>query len=316
MGVGVDTHPRLVQTADIIADSRSLHSQRSQLVYSEHNSNISYQRRASREILHLSCLSFRLSIGLHFTIMAATSTKLGLQFSQTGPLQSYSKIRTTTSRRQISSAILSPRPRTHSHLVQPSSLAVLATKSAQSTLPPPLFTPSLSRSRNASTTSNPDSRSDVLDWNTFFSLRTSRRRYALTSSILTSAGSTTAAIVAFSEIPDLANTVQSIIPTDPFVSMGVATFGATFFGWLIGPAFGNAVWRLLHRSRLPEFTIKEKAFFERIKKHRVNPSGASTNNPVPDFYGEKVGSVAGYRRWLKDQRAFNRKRGGSYPSKV
>lgn len=32
-------------------------------------------------------------------------------------------------------------------------------------------------------------------------------------------------------------------------------------------------------------------------------------NPVPDYYGEKIGSVAGYRRWLKDQRAFNLKTG-------
>jgi import inner membrane translocase subunit TIM23 len=31
-------------------------------------------------------------------------------------------------------------------------------------------------------------------------------------------------------------------------------------------------------------------------------------NPVPDYYGEKIGSVAGYRQWLKDQRAFNKKR--------
>jgi len=98
--------------------------------------------------------------------------------------------------------------------------------------------------------------------------------------------------------------------------MGIATFGATFLGWLIGPAFGNSLWRLLHRTRLPEFTIKERAFFDRIKKHRVNPSGASTNNPVPDFYGEKVGSVSGYRRWLKDQRAFNRKKEGNYPSTI
>lgn len=248
--------------------------------------------------------------------MSATSTKLGLQLSQTGPLQSYTKICTTTSRRHISSAILSQRPQSHSHRLQPPSRASMAANPPPSTPPAPLFTPSLCKTRNASTTSSSDSKSDVLDWNTFFDLRTSRRRYALTSSILTSIGSTSAAIAAFSEIPDLANSVQAIIPTDPFISMGIATFGATFFGWLIGPAFGNTIWRLLHRSRLPEFTIKEKAFFERIKKHRVNPSGASTNNPVPDFYGEKVGSVAGYRRWLKDQRAFNRKRGGSYPTKV
>ena len=29
---------------------------------------------------------------------------------------------------------------------------------------------------------------------------------------------------------------------------------------------------------------------------------------VPDFYGEKIQSVAGYRRWLKDQRAFTKKK--------
>ncbi|KEF63029.1 uncharacterized protein A1O9_01005 [Exophiala aquamarina CBS 119918] len=248
--------------------------------------------------------------------MSAASTKLGLQLSQTGALQSYPKIHTTTSRRHISSVILSKRPRAQSRYLQPSGLAPLAANPLQSSPPSSFFTPSLCKTRHASTTSSssPDSKSDVLDWNSFFALRTSRRRYALASSILTSIGSTSAAIIAFSEIPDLANSVQAIVPTDPFISMGLATFGATFFGWLIGPAFGNTIWRLLHRSRLPEFTMKEKAFFERIKKHRVNPSGASTNNPVPDFYGEKVGSVSGYRRWLKDQRAFNRKRGGTYPT--
>jgi import inner membrane translocase subunit TIM23 len=33
---------------------------------------------------------------------------------------------------------------------------------------------------------------------------------------------------------------------------------------------------------------------------------------VPDFYGEKISSVAGYRQWLRDQRAFNKKKGGSF----
>ena len=97
--------------------------------------------------------------------------------------------------------------------------------------------------------------------------------------------------------------------------MGIATFAAVLVGWLIGPFFGNAVWRVVKgKSAGVEFTAKEKAFFERIKRHRVNPQGASTNNPVPDYYGEKVGSVGGYRRWLKDQRAFNRKREGTFVS--
>jgi import inner membrane translocase subunit TIM23 len=112
----------------------------------------------------------------------------------------------------------------------------------------------------------------------------------------------------------VADWIGKIIPLDPFVSMGIATFGAALLGWLIGPFFGNAVWQALHRRVAAEFMKKERAFFERIKGHRVDPRGASTNNPVPDYYGEKVGSVQGYRRWLKDQRAFNRKRGGSFVS--
>jgi import inner membrane translocase subunit TIM23 len=53
---------------------------------------------------------------------------------------------------------------------------------------------------------------------------------------------------------------------------------------------------------------KETEFFHRIKKHRVDPTSSSLGNPVPDYYGEKIGSVTDYRRWLKDQRAFNLKR--------
>lgn len=127
---------------------------------------------------------------------------------------------------------------------------------------------------------------------------------------------TGAAFVFLSTQPEMADEITKLIPMDPVISMGILTFAATFLGWLIGPIFGNTVWKLFHRSRLPEFTVKEKAFFERVKKHRVNPMGASTNNPVPDYYGEKIGSVQGYRRWLRDQRAFNRKREGSYPSGI
>jgi import inner membrane translocase subunit TIM23 len=60
-----------------------------------------------------------------------------------------------------------------------------------------------------------------------------------------------------------------------------------------------------------ELTPKQKdsGFFNRIKRHRVDPTASSLANPPPDYYGEKIGSVTGYRRWLKDQRAFNLKTG-------
>ena len=56
------------------------------------------------------------------------------------------------------------------------------------------------------------------------------------------------------------------------------------------------------------FIQKEKDFYQHIKRHRVDPSSQSVSNPVPDYYGEKIDSLKAYRQWLKDQRAFTRKR--------
>lgn len=53
---------------------------------------------------------------------------------------------------------------------------------------------------------------------------------------------------------------------------------------------------------------KEKEFYQRVRRYRVDPSSQSFSNPVPDYYGEKIGSVKDYRQWLKDQRAYNKKR--------
>ncbi|KPI45498.1 Presequence translocated-associated motor subunit pam17, mitochondrial [Cyphellophora attinorum] len=161
-------------------------------------------------------------------------------------------------------------------------------------------------------TDRPAAHSQALDWNTFFRLRTSRRYYSLTSSLIGLVSTTAGTFYFLTVYPDQSDYVVKLIPMDPIISTGIAMTAAMLTGWLLGPIFGNGLWRIMHRKGLAEFTSKERAFFERIKRHRVNPAGASTNNPVPDFYGEKIGSVQGYRRWLKDQRAFNRKRSGSF----
>lgn len=57
---------------------------------------------------------------------------------------------------------------------------------------------------------------------------------------------------------------------------------------------------------------KEKSFYARIKRYRADPSASSPQNPIPDYYGEKIASVKDYRRWLKDQRTFNRKKDRSF----
>ncbi|EEA24913.1 TIM23 complex component [Talaromyces marneffei ATCC 18224] len=147
----------------------------------------------------------------------------------------------------------------------------------------------------------------LLDWNTFFKLRASRRRYSLVSSILASIATTAVGVQVLST-QDLDTLGAQVMGLDPFIVLGLATAACGALGWLIGPVLGNTVWGLVYRQYRGGIAIKEKEFFNRIKRFRVDPSANSIANPVPDYYGEKIGSVQGYRQWLKDQRAYNRKK--------
>lgn len=145
-----------------------------------------------------------------------------------------------------------------------------------------------------------------LDWNTFFQLRKTRRRLQLGFSAVMSLASGSAGAMVLST--GVADALTSQAPLDPFMTMGLMTLGCVALGWLAGPSLGSAVFYLFNRKYKLPMTVKESQFFARIKKNRVDPSNSSTGNPVPDFYGEKISSVAGYRQWLKDQRAYNKKR--------
>lgn len=182
--------------------------------------------------------------------------------------------------------------------------------------------------RRAQSTSAASKDEAKLDWNSFFKLRASRRRYSLASSIVTSLVST-AVGVQFLSTQDLESIGAQVMGLDPFVVLGLATAACGAVGWLAGPIVGNGTWGLVYRRFKPSFATvstksarpqreimtltviplqKEKEFFDRIRRFRVDPSTNSIANPVPDYYGEKIGSVQGYRQWLKDQRAYNRKR--------
>ncbi|PGG97117.1 hypothetical protein AJ80_09737 [Polytolypa hystricis UAMH7299] len=162
-------------------------------------------------------------------------------------------------------------------------------------------------SSRTATSSSSSPQNVQLDWNTFFQLRKSRRRYSLISSILGAVGSMGIGlpILAANNIDALGAQVMGF---DPFIVFGLATAALAAVGWLVGPVLGNGLWRVVHRKYSSGVAAKEKEFFHRIKRYRVDPSANSVANPVPDFYGEKIGSVQGYRQWLKDQRAFNRKK--------
>jgi import inner membrane translocase subunit TIM23 len=56
-------------------------------------------------------------------------------------------------------------------------------------------------------------------------------------------------------------------------------------GALIGPSIGTALWRSTHRRLLPQIDAKDREFFRRVAKNRVDASLQSPAQPVPDYYG-------------------------------
>ncbi|ETS86822.1 hypothetical protein PFICI_00650 [Pestalotiopsis fici W106-1] len=144
-----------------------------------------------------------------------------------------------------------------------------------------------------------------LDWNTFFTLRKTRRRYQLACSVVTMMiGGSIAGLVLINVDVDFLGK----LPLDPFITLGLITMSSAALGWLAGPSLGSTLFYMVKRGVKTPMALKEVEFFARVKKNRVDPSVSSVGNPVPDYYGEKISSVAGYRQWLKDQRAFNKKR--------
>ncbi|KAF3940223.1 hypothetical protein ABW19_dt0205676 [Dactylella cylindrospora] len=196
----------------------------------------------------------------------------------------------TTSPFICTRAVLQPSrqsvPQLHTQILRRS--ASTATGAASSSAIPP--------------TSNPT----TLDWNSFLKLRKQKRRYNLAGSIVCSIITSTIGlnILGNQEI----DPSKMIFGLDPLLVLGMGLIASGATGWLIGPVAGTQAFKMMNRRWLPEITKKEKEFFHHIKKNRVDPSFQSFSNPVPDYYGEKIGSLQQYRQWLKDQRAYNRKR--------
>ncbi|KAG5982707.1 hypothetical protein E4U55_001497 [Claviceps digitariae] len=158
----------------------------------------------------------------------------------------------------------------------------------------------------ASTTATAASPKSSLTWDSFFNLRLRRRRIQLLFSVTTGALGGAGGAMFLST--GMAEPLVMQIPLDPFVTLGLMTLACGGLGWLVGPSIGNQVFYLMNHRLKAQMMQKESEFFARVRKHRVNPTNSSASNPVPDFYGEKIQSVSGYRQWLKDQRAFNKKK--------
>lgn len=89
-----------------------------------------------------------------------------------------------------------------------------------------------------------------LDWDSFFKLRASRRRYSLASSIVSALVSTSVGMQILSS-QDLEALGAQVMGLDPFVVLGLATAACGAAGWLVGPVVGNGVWGLVYRRYKP-----------------------------------------------------------------
>lgn len=156
-----------------------------------------------------------------------------------------------------------------------------------------------------STRTTPETTPGTLNWTQYLAIRRQRHRWETVASIPTALLGLQGAVAYFStQTVDFTTTIMGL---DPMVFFGLATVGITGLGYLCGPIVGSSLWRISHRKTMHLIEEKDKEFHRRIVKNRVNPSAQSYNNPVPDFYGEKIGSLHQYRQWLRDQSKYRRK---------
>lgn len=100
---------------------------------------------------------------------------------------------------------------------------------------------------------------------------------------------------------------NAIFGIDPAYVYVIGTLAITGLGYLVGPSLGSWVWSGAHKSTAQEMQLKDADFYEHIQRRQVDPTRANMQNPIPDFYGEKIGSLHEYRKWLRDCAIYTRK---------
>ncbi|KAG5440262.1 hypothetical protein PCANB_001832 [Pneumocystis canis] len=146
---------------------------------------------------------------------------------------------------------------------------------------------------------------ESLSWDEFLYLRRQNLRSGLIASVPSSLVGLSLGYFYFATIQ--VDPAQTIFGIDPFVIYLLATLACGGLGWLLGRPIGIGLWKSFHPKRSKLIQEKERDFFLHIRKNRVDPRYQSINNPVPDYYGEKIGSLSDYRRWLRDCRVYRKK---------
>lgn len=152
------------------------------------------------------------------------------------------------------------------------------------------------------TSSRVSMNSSSLSWNEFFALRGRRRRIGQVCSIGTTILGVGAAWTYFANIE--IDMTEKLFGVDAIFVYGACIVFAGVLGYLAGPGAGDFIFRQSLGKRAADFVRKDTTFLQHIKRNRPDPAKQSYTNPITDYYGEKIDSLAGYRRWLRDAHIY------------
>ncbi|KAJ7578520.1 mitochondrial import protein Pam17 [Mycena floridula] len=145
-----------------------------------------------------------------------------------------------------------------------------------------------------------------LTWAEYLNIRRGRRKWQWATTIPCTALGFFGGIAYFGSLDtDPTKPIMGLI--DPFLFYGLCTLGCMGGGALVGTSLGLGIWRVMHNRTMNLIDGREREFYRRIAKNRVDASLQSPTSPVPDYYGEKIGSLHQYRQWLRDQNKYRRK---------
>ncbi|KZV65935.1 mitochondrial import protein Pam17 [Peniophora sp. CONT] len=158
-------------------------------------------------------------------------------------------------------------------------------------------------SRFASTAANETP--ETLSWPDYLTIRKKKRKWEMAMTVPCVLAGLVGGASYFGSLE--MDPTKPILGVDPMIFFGGATFASMGLGYLVGPIAGSQLWRTTHRRAMSLIEARDREFHAHIVKNRVDPTSQSATNPVPDFYGEKIGSLKDYRQWLRDQARYKRK---------
>ncbi|KAN0133659.1 mitochondrial import protein Pam17 [Lactarius tabidus] len=162
----------------------------------------------------------------------------------------------------------------------------------------------LSSVRSKSTRA-PSTARDSLPWSEYLAIRRGKRKWEIAVTVPCVLAGLAGGAAYFGSME--LDATKPIMGIDPLLFFGGATLGCMGAGYLVGPVIGSALWRATHRRTMALIEARDREFHQHIVRNRVDPRAQSATNPVPDFYGEKIGSLHQYRQWLRDQARYKRK---------